>query len=174
MWQRQKPDRCVNVILCKAYSILQPKMSTNKHCHTYQEGQPCLNKWLGFWTDRSKEERVLKQRPKESYSEGDSTLINPKTNEKSDVLNLIHSITYTHSVFKWMWKAFYGVCHSDFSVYIYLKNTCSHYGCKYFLPLFLSFTLWWNMQTNEIAFMREDFKFQHLMFAVWFMRRVIA
>lgn len=46
-----------------------------------------------------KEERVLKQRPEESYSEGDSTLINPKTNEKSDVLNLIHSITYTHSVF---------------------------------------------------------------------------
>lgn len=92
MWQRQKPDRCVNMMLCKAYSILQPKMSTNKHCHTYQEGQPCLNKWLGFWTDRSKEERVLKQRPEESYSEGDSTLINPKTNEKSDVLNLIHSI----------------------------------------------------------------------------------
>lgn len=30
------------------------------------------------------------------------------------------------------------------------------------------------MQTNEIAFMREDFKFQHLMFAVRFMRRVIA
>lgn len=49
--------------------------------------------------DRSKEERVLKQRPEESYSEGDSTLINLKTNEKSDVLNLIHSITYTHSVF---------------------------------------------------------------------------
>lgn len=43
--------------------------------------------------------RVLKQQPEESYSEGDSTLINPKTNEKSDVLNLIHSITYTHSVF---------------------------------------------------------------------------
>lgn len=42
--------------VCKAYSILQPKMSTNKHCHTYQEGQPCLNKWPGFRSDRSTEE----------------------------------------------------------------------------------------------------------------------
>lgn len=26
------------------------------------------------------------------------------------------------------------------------------------------------MQTNEVAFMQEDFKFQPLMFAVWFKR----